>query len=93
MNPVQPRPTPSTDAPSNPVHPVYKDGVGVSGSGTTQTLDGVNSTTTTRTGYRCRDHHHVPVTWRGKGCPLCPQRGTKKPKTRKAPDTEWEWTQ
>lgn len=23
------------------------------------------------TGYRCRDHHNQPVTWRGKGCTRC----------------------
>jgi len=23
------------------------------------------------TGYRCRDHHDQPVTWRGKGCSRC----------------------
>ena len=22
-------------------------------------------------GYRCRDHHDQPVTWRGKGCTKC----------------------
>lgn len=22
-------------------------------------------------GYRCRDHHDQPVTWRGKGCTRC----------------------
>ena len=25
----------------------------------------------TATGYRCRDHHDQPVTWRGKGCSRC----------------------
>jgi hypothetical protein len=40
-NPVQ---TPSTDAPSNPVHPVYRDGVGVGGSALPMHLDGVKET-------------------------------------------------
>lgn len=35
-NPVQ---TPSTDAPSNPVHPVYRDGVGVGGKPPPMRLD------------------------------------------------------
>ena len=26
---------------------------------------------TPATGYRCRDHHDQPVTWRGKGCTRC----------------------
>ena len=33
------------------------------------------------TGYVCRDHHGQPVTFRGKGCKLCPKR---KPKERTA---------
>jgi len=37
-NPVQ---TPSTDVLSNPVHPVYRDGVGVGGSAQPMYLDGV----------------------------------------------------
>jgi len=31
--------------------------------------------------YVCRDHHSQPVTFRGKGCKLCP---TRKAKPRKA---------
>jgi len=43
MNPVQPRPTASADVPSNPVHPVYRDGVGVSGPAQPKSVDGVST--------------------------------------------------
>ena len=41
----------------------------------------------TPTGYRCRDHHNQPVTFRGKGCQLCPPPGIKKSKRRKPKPT------
>ena len=36
----------------------------------------------TATGYRCRDHHDEPVTWRGTGCTRCATdlKGRKAPK-------------
>ena len=35
--------------------------------------------------YRCRVHHDEPVTFRGKGCPLCPTR-TKRRKASQPSD-------
>jgi hypothetical protein len=46
--------------------------------------------TNTPAGYRCRAHPHQPVTWRGKGCSLCPTPGTKKSKRRKPIETPYQ---
>jgi len=47
-NPVQ---TPSMDVLPNPVHPVYRDGVGVGGSAQPMYLDGVGQTDAQKCGY------------------------------------------
>lgn len=63
MNPVRPRPTASTDVPQNPVHPVYRDGVGVRGLSTAQTPDGVGLATTDMThAPNCQKPAAEPVT-------------------------------
>lgn len=42
------------------------------------------------TGYVCRDHHNQPVTFRGKGCTLCPTRKTKRRKAPKPREDDWQ---
>jgi hypothetical protein len=86
-NPCQPMPRQHSQTPSTPS---IREGVGV--GVVTQTPS--TGSTPTRSSYRCRDHHHIPVTWRGKGCTLCPPLHTKKSKRRKTPEIidEW-WTQ
>ena len=46
-----------------------------------------------RSQYRCREHPSQSVTWRGRGCPSCPQKSTKaaRRKARKAETAEPEW--
>jgi hypothetical protein len=64
---------------------------------TSHPTEGEIMTLTNRSGYRCREHHTQSVTFRGKGCQLCPTVGIKKSKRRKpkpvTPDQEWTWTQ
>jgi hypothetical protein len=53
VDPVQPRPTTSTDALPNPVHPVYRDGVGVGVVEAPMLLDGVTGLETDKPLEKC----------------------------------------
>jgi hypothetical protein len=50
-----------------------------------------------RSQYRCREHPSQSVTWRGRGCPSCPQKSTKAARRAERKKVEQadqiEWTQ